>query len=84
VEGEVTFPDTGRRDQGNYRVILEKALGDALVTGGWLRDDSWDHYEFGGLTMRVWPGESATRLMIFPMNPRPAEFTHTGEQMELT
>jgi hypothetical protein len=37
------------RDQGNHRFILEKALGDALQTGGWLLDDDWDSYEFGGL-----------------------------------
>ena len=66
VEGEITFPDRSRRDQGNYRVILEKALGDALVKGGWLKDDDWTRYEFGQLTQRYQLGESATRLTIFP------------------
>ena len=44
------FPARRRRDSGNYRVMLEKALGDALVEGGWLPDDTPEHYEFGGVT----------------------------------
>jgi hypothetical protein len=35
-----------RRDEGNFRVVLEKALGDALTNGGWLPDDTPDHYRF--------------------------------------
>lgn len=66
VEGEVTFPSRARRDQGNFRFMLEKALGDALVEGGWLEDDDWSHYEFGGLEARYEKGRSATRLMLFP------------------
>jgi len=66
VEGEVTFPDRQRRDQGNYRVLIEKALGDALTSGGWLPDDDWQHYEFGGLAYRYEPGVSRTRLLLFP------------------
>jgi hypothetical protein len=66
VEGEMCFPDRRRRDQGNHRFIVEKALGDALVAGGWLPDDTWNHFEFGGLAMRVEPGQSWTRLMLFP------------------
>jgi hypothetical protein len=52
VEGECCFPDAGRRDQGNFRFFLEKALGDALTEGGWLEDDDWSRYEFGGLAYR--------------------------------
>jgi hypothetical protein len=53
--GLCCFPDRIRRDQGNFRYFIEKALGDALVAGGWLEfgglaDDDWDHYEFGGMT----------------------------------
>jgi hypothetical protein len=67
VEGEAVFPDRGRRDQGNFRVVIEKALGDALHEGGWLEDDDWDRYEFGNLVKRYQPGVSATRLYLFPM-----------------
>lgn len=74
VEGEATFPDRARRDQGNYRVALEKALGDTLVNGdpeagvpgGWLEDDDWTRYEFGGLAYRYEAGVSRTRLELFP------------------
>lgn len=66
VEGEVTFPDRRKRDQGNHRFFLEKALGDALVEGGWLEDDDWERYEFGGLSARLEKGVSRTRLLLFP------------------
>lgn len=66
VEGLLTVPDRTRRDQGNFRVILEKALGDALVAGGWLEDDDWTRYSFGGLELRYAKGESGLRLILFP------------------
>jgi hypothetical protein len=66
VEGEMTFPDRKRRDQGNHRFLIEKALGDALVEGGWLEDDDWSRFEFGGLAYRYEKGVSRTRLTIFP------------------
>jgi hypothetical protein len=49
VRAKVTirFKQRRRRDEGNFRVILEKALGDALVEGGWLPDDTSDLYRFG-------------------------------------
>jgi len=67
AEGEITFPDERTdRDQGNFRVVIEKALGDALQRGGWLENDDWTRYEFGQLSQRFQPGESATRITIFP------------------
>ena len=71
VEGEVTFPTAAKRDQGNFRVIIEKAMGDALQQGGYLPDDDWSRYEFGNLQRRVVRGVSATRLMIFPLALEP-------------
>ena len=81
AEGECTFPDRRRRDQGNHRFMVEKALGDALVhgsppsvlekapadavMGGWLADDTWDQFEFGGLAQRYEKGVSRTRLLLF-------------------
>lgn len=67
VEGVLTVPDRKRRDQGNHRFLLEKALGDALVDGGWLEDDDWSRYEFGGLQLVYEKGVSGMRLMLFPM-----------------
>jgi hypothetical protein len=66
VEGEVTFPDRIRRDQGNYRTTIEKFLGDALVEGGWLPDDDWGHYEFGNLERRYEKGVRRVALTLFP------------------
>jgi hypothetical protein len=66
VEGVITFPTRARRDQGNYRFLLEKALGDALTAGGWLTDDDWTHYEFGGLQARYEKGVARTELLLFP------------------
>jgi len=43
----LSFPTRRRRDEGNYRTLLEKALGDALVEGGWLPDDTPDRFRFG-------------------------------------
>jgi len=42
LEARVTlrFPVKRRRDSENFRPVLSKALGDALVNGGWLTDDT--------------------------------------------
>lgn len=66
VEGECSFGDAKDRDQGNHRVMIEKALGDALVSGGWLEADTWTRYEFGGLARREDGRRNWTRLMLFP------------------
>jgi hypothetical protein len=66
VEGVITFPTRARRDQGNHRFLLEKALGDALTAGGWLPDDDWEHFSFGGLEAEYVKGEARVRLMLFP------------------
>lgn len=54
------FRQRRRRDEGNFRVILEKALGDALVNGRWLEDDTADRYEFGQVTLYEEPGDAIT------------------------
>jgi hypothetical protein len=40
------FKINRKRDEGNYRTILEKCLGDALTNGGWLSDDTPDEFRF--------------------------------------
>lgn len=40
------FPTRTRRDEGNFKVMIEKALGDALVNGRWLPDDTHRHFRF--------------------------------------
>jgi hypothetical protein len=57
-------PDRRRRDEGNFRTPLEKALGDALVNGGWLSDDTPEHFHFDTLVFKHEPGVRATRLLL--------------------
>jgi hypothetical protein len=45
----LSFTTARRRDEGNFRVLLEKALGDILVEGGWLADDTPEHFRFGAV-----------------------------------
>lgn len=65
AEGQCGFPKKrASRDQGNHRFILEKALGDALVEGGWLEDDDWTRYEFGTLRLPTDLGQSWTSVTL--------------------
>lgn len=68
VEGELTFPRRFAQgpDQENYRYPLSKFLGDTLETGGWLKQDDWSRFEFGGLSYRLEPRVQRMRLMLFP------------------
>jgi hypothetical protein len=62
----MTFPDRRRRDEGNFRFFLEKALGDALVSGGWLADDDGARFSFGSVAFRYERGVRRVRLSLFP------------------
>lgn len=69
VEGRIGFPTLKKRDEGNVRWMIEKALGDALVTGGWLEDDCFypvRRYSFGAMEGVHTPSQSSTRLILFP------------------
>ena len=57
-------PDKRRRDTGNWRTPLEKALGDALVRGCFLADDTPDRFSFGELVFQHEPGVRATRVTL--------------------
>lgn len=78
AEGLIGFPTLAVRDGGNYRWMIEKALGDALVAGGWLEDDCFypvSRYEFGGIQAVHAPDQSWLRLMLFPRSAQFAEPT---------
>jgi hypothetical protein len=49
--GTLRFKQKRRRDEGNFKALLDKALGDVLQAGGWLADDTPDYYRFGELTL---------------------------------
>jgi len=42
----IRFKERRKRDEGNFRTLLEKALGDVLQNG-WLEDDVPEYYSFG-------------------------------------
>lgn len=46
VKATLRFPKRRNRDEGNFRVLLEKAVGDALVLGGYIPDDTPAFYRF--------------------------------------
>jgi len=69
----LSFPTRRRRDEGNYRTLLEKALGDALVEGGWLPDDTPDRFRFG--RVRFAEGGLRTDLEL-RITVRPAASEH--------
>lgn len=65
VEGEVSYADGQKRDEGNIKSLLEKFFGDTIKKG-WIEDDAWGQYEFGKLQRRDEPGVSRLRLVLFP------------------
>jgi hypothetical protein len=42
----IRFKERRRRDEGNFKALLEKALGDVLQNG-WIEDDTPNYYRFG-------------------------------------
>ncbi len=42
----IRFKQRRKRDEGNFRTLIEKALGDVLQNG-WIEDDTPEHYRFG-------------------------------------
>lgn len=58
------FPDRRRRDSGNFSVVLDKALGDALVNGGWLADDTPDQYRWTNVAFDNDRGPRRTRVLL--------------------
>lgn len=72
--GAIYFRVKRRRDEGNFRAILEKSLGDALVgdpdawpEGRWIPDDTPEHYRFERLDL-MWvpelPFAAETRIRL--------------------
>lgn len=77
AEATLRFPSRRRRDEGNYRALLEKALGDALTgdvkawpEGRWLVDDTPEHFTFGAVEFEIGPSSTELRLSCTPAQPR--------------
>jgi hypothetical protein len=58
------FPQRRRRDEGNFRWLLEKALGDALTNGRWLADDTAEEFTTGALVFENERGPQRTTLTL--------------------
>lgn len=58
------FAVNRRRDEGNFRYMLEKALGDALQLNRNLRDDTPEQFTFGGLTFDPERGHPLTTVRL--------------------
>lgn len=64
ASAELTFPQKRDRDEGNFRFMLEKALGDTLVAGGWIEDDTPDSYRFERVTFNEERGDPLTIVRL--------------------
>lgn len=60
----ITFPSRRRRDAENFRVVLSKALGDALQDYGAIPDDTAEYYRLADVELVVEPGVSRTSLRL--------------------
>lgn len=58
------FPSQRRRDEGNFRFLLEKALGDALQLNGQLSDDTPEQFTFGELRFEPDRGDKRTVVTL--------------------
>lgn len=58
------FPVDRGRDEGNFRWMLEKALGDALTNGRWLPNDTADEFRFYLLRFDKEPGPARTIVTL--------------------
>jgi hypothetical protein len=58
------FPSKRKRDEGNFRYLLEKALGDALQLYGTLPDDTADEFTFGKLEFDPEKGQARTLITL--------------------
>jgi hypothetical protein len=56
------FPTRHRRDSENFRPVLSKALGDALVNGGWIADDTDQHWR---LQVSIDPATGPRRTSVY-------------------
>lgn len=58
------FASKRKRDEGNFRFMVEKALGDALQINGNLADDTPDQFTFGALTFNPEKGTPLTKVTL--------------------
>lgn len=64
VSASLRFPKAARRDTVNFQATLDKFCGDMLQAGGWIADDTPEHYHFAGLVFEPDHGPRRTVLMF--------------------
>lgn len=64
ASASLRFPVKRPRDEGNFRMVLEKVLGDALVKGGFISDDTPDFYRFSQLQFEDAKGPKRTTVFL--------------------
>jgi hypothetical protein len=64
ARAHLRFPVRRQRDEGNYRTILEKALGDALQTVGIISDDTSEHFQFTDVIFEEERGANRTQITL--------------------
>lgn len=69
---ELVVPVRRRRDAGNFGVLLEKSLGDALQRASVIPDDTPDHWSWTSVAFRHQPGVSLTIVHVSLINTRDA------------
>lgn len=62
VDMTLRFPDKRRRDEGNFRMVVEKALGDVMQRMNYIPDDTPDIYRFGAVTFE--PDKGPRRMVL--------------------
>lgn len=65
----LTVPTRRRRDAGNFGVVLEKALGDALQAAGVIPDDTPEHWSWTSVSFRHVPRQQSTTVLIALVDP---------------
>lgn len=66
ITAVLRFPTAHRRDVENYRSSLVKPLADALVSGGWIPDDTAEFFNLARLVIASERGRPMTMLTLYP------------------
>jgi hypothetical protein len=64
ASARLRFPVKRKRDEGNFRWLLEKALGDVLQAAGHLSDDTPDEFTFTALDFDPAKGSPRTTVTL--------------------
>lgn len=87
ASAQLRFPVKRRRDSDNFSALLSKVLGDALQKGGWLPDDTPEHFQFEPVCFAHAPGLAEQTTILLTRGVQPSIFDgawDTEHSMTLT